>query len=664
MNRINRIYDALVNQVPGIRQRYQNWRNHHDGIGRFLGWGYLFLLNLRYHVLKEKQLGRISTNNSADDRIVIPEKPESASAFSMTPTELVALLQNADVVSFDVFDTLIFRPFREPTDLFYELSRKLRYPGLKQLRTEGEQQARAKLGGSREVTFEEIWSEVELLTGISAQEGMEAEWCAELEACFANPYFLEVFRLLKRSGVKIIVCSDMYLGQSRIQQLLAHCGFQGIDGCFVSCDYRISKSDGRLFDVIRNTYGQELRYAHVGDNPHADVKQARSRNITAIHYPNVNTVAQKYRCTDLSALIGSAYAGIVNTHLYQGLRRYSSAYEFGFVYGGLFVSGYSQFIHEYAKHHHVERLLFLARDGEILHKAYCRLYPEDADRCAYVYWSRLAATKLCANRFRQQYKNHLIRYKADGGYALTQIMQTMELEDMLQGFLDENPTLGASDLLTPPLAELLCKYLEKNWDQVIAHYTQQLREAGRYYERILSGANSAAAIDVGWVGSGPLMLRWLVEDYWKLGCSIQCMVAGTVGANSPDLETSEADLADGSMVSYLFSSMHNRDIWRIHDSALGHNMLVELLLCSTQPSFRGFTKGPDGNYSFGTHREKINSSDVQAGILDFVELFSRHPWKELQISGRDAMAPIKLLYQNAEWTRKLIRDTDFRANVE
>lgn len=664
MNWINRIYDALVNRVPGVRQRYQLWRNSHDGVGRIQGWGYLFLLNFRYHILRDKRLGRLHADASADDRISVPDEPESAGAFSMTPAELAAELQKADVISFDVFDTLIFRPFREPADLFYELSRRLRYPGLKQLRMEGEQIARAKLGGSREVTFEEIWNEVERLTGIPSREGMEAEWRTELDACFANPYFQEVLRLLKPSGAKLLICSDMYLGQTRILKLLEHCGFVGFDGCFVSCDHRTSKSEGGLFDVIREIYGPDLSYAHVGDNPHADVKQARSRKIAAIHYPNVNTVGRKYRCTDISPLVGSAYAGIVNTHLYQGLHRYSAAYELGFVYGGLFVTGYCQFIHAYAQQHGVERLLFLARDGEILHKAYCRLYPEDADRCAYVYWSRLAATKLCADRYRQQFKNQLIHYKADGQYALSRIMQTMELEDMLREFLEENPGIREEDPLTPYMAELLCQYLERNWDQVTAHYHDQRLEAERYYRQVLSGAKTAAAIDVGWVGNGPLMLRWLVEDHWKLGCSVQCMVAGTVGANSQDLETSEADLADGSMVSYLFSSMHNRDIWRIHDSALGHNMLVELLLCSTHPSFRGFTKDPDGNYSFSTHREQIPSDEVQAGVLDFVELFSRRPWNELQISGRDAMAPIKILYQNSQWIRTLIRESDIRANVE
>ena len=70
----------------------------------------------------------------------------------------------------------------------------------------------------------------------------------------------------------------------------------------------------------------------------------------------------------MSAITGSMYRGIVNAHLHNGLNEYSMEYEFGFVYGGLFVLGYCQFIHEYVQTHHIDKILFLARDGDILIK--------------------------------------------------------------------------------------------------------------------------------------------------------------------------------------------------------------------------------------------------------------------------------------------------------
>ena len=95
----------------------------------------------------------------------------------------------------------------------------------------------------------------------------------------------------------------------------------------------------------------------------------------------------------MSVIIGSIYRGIVNTHIHNGLYEYTREYEYGFIYGGLFVTGYCQFIHEYRKTHQIDKILFLARDGYILMKAYEKLYPNEAESVQYVYWSRLAAVK-------------------------------------------------------------------------------------------------------------------------------------------------------------------------------------------------------------------------------------------------------------------------------
>lgn len=664
MDWINRLYDALVNRVPGIHQRYELWRNTHDGSGRFLGWFYLLWMNFRYHVMRQRSLAEPLLDCSTDDRIRLTPQPESECAFSIGCDALADRLSQADVVSFDVFDTLLLRPFQEPTDLFFELAYRLRYPGLKQLRVEAETSCRRMKGVGAEVTLEEIWTELERTSGIPAEEGMAAEWQTELDCCRANPYFLPVIRQLKERGTEMILCSDMYLDSEKLLQLLSRCGFDGFRHCFVSCEYGISKSTGGLFDRVKETCGAQRRYIHIGDNPVSDVKMARNKGFEAIHYPNVNTVGRKSRCTDLSPLTASAYAGIVNGHIYNGSGRYGSDYELGFIYGGLFVTGFCQYIHDYAQREQLDRLLFLARDGEILERAYRLMYPQEADRCAYVLWSRQAAVRLGAGRFRSQFERYMLRYKTDAGYTLEQVMESMLLSDMLLGFLEENSPSRRGDVLSGQLADRLWSYLQKHWDEVLEHYRQELLEGGRYYAEALKGARRAAAIDVGWVGSGPLTLRWLIEEEWKLDCRVSCILAGTVGQCGQDRQNSEAELAKGTMVSYLFSSAHNRDIWSVHDAGLGHNMLVELLLCATTPSFCGFIRQDGDGYTFSSHKEQIDSKAVQTGILDFVKMYADHPWSQVRISGRDAMAPIRVLYRNPKWIRDLIERTRINANIE
>ena len=53
---IDKLYMALVNQVPGIRERYKKKRNSVQGAGRAAAWGYLLGMNVAYHVFHYRKL--------------------------------------------------------------------------------------------------------------------------------------------------------------------------------------------------------------------------------------------------------------------------------------------------------------------------------------------------------------------------------------------------------------------------------------------------------------------------------------------------------------------------------------------------------------------------------------------------------------------------------
>ena len=70
----------------------------------------------------------------------------------------------------------------------------------------------------------------------------------------------------------------------------------------------------------------------------------------------------------MSLMVGAAYRGIVNNHMYCGNNSYSMEYEYGYIYGGLFVLGYCTFIHDYYKKNGIDKILFLSRDGDIINR--------------------------------------------------------------------------------------------------------------------------------------------------------------------------------------------------------------------------------------------------------------------------------------------------------
>ena len=239
-----------------------------------------------------------------------------------------------------------------------------------------------------------------------------------------------------------------------------------------------SKADGALYQEVMNKYGKDKKYIHVGDNPESDGKQARKSGWESVLYHNVNIVGMPYRAEDMSITTGSLYRGIVNSRLYNGLNKYTPEYELGFIYGGIFVFGYCQFIHEYAKNHVIDKLLFLSRDGDVIKKVYEYLYPEETTKCEYVYWSRTVATKLMAKHDRYDFLRRFVDHKVNQKITLEEVYKSMELEALLK----ENKAI----YLTDKNAKDVKRTLLNHWQDVVSQY-ENLSKAGKlYYQTVLN----------------------------------------------------------------------------------------------------------------------------------------------------------------------------------
>lgn len=162
-----------------------------------------------------------------------------------------------------------------------------------------------------------------------------------------------------------------------------------------------SKRSGRLFPYVKEKIGTEKTYLHIGDNYTADVLAAKEAGLQTCYYPNVDRLGNPHRAADLTALIGSAYRGVLNNRLCCGAYRENQYFEYGYAYAGFYILGYCVWIHERVKAKGIDTLLFLSRDGDILQKAYQMLYPKENTQ--YVYWSRAAATRLTAGYFRNEF---------------------------------------------------------------------------------------------------------------------------------------------------------------------------------------------------------------------------------------------------------------------
>ncbi len=273
----DKAYYFLAEKNSLIHNEYRKYANSHSEKDRFSKIKrviFLIRLNIYYRLMRK-------TTPLIKYDIAGKTQNESFESFENE-------LMKYDIISFDIFDTLIRRPFESPTDIFPIVGEKLGIKNFKKIRIDAERTARKKKlseSGHGEVNIYDIYDIISERTGIDPQKGAETELLTEKEYCFADAYMSRVFGLLRENKKDIIIVSDMYIPHDKMEELLFSCGYGGYKKLYVSCDNSCGKNTGELFKKIADEYsGKSI--VHVGDNYASDVEMAVRSGIAAKHYVN------------------------------------------------------------------------------------------------------------------------------------------------------------------------------------------------------------------------------------------------------------------------------------------------------------------------------------------------------------------------------------------
>jgi predicted HAD superfamily hydrolase len=209
---------------------------------------------------------------------------------------IAPLLDQIQLLSLDVFDTLLLRTCERPEDVFLEVGHRAAALGLlasgigpaefASLREASQHHAYATLG--REPRLEDIYAEVpEWIGSRAALQRLEEE--VETEYCVLNPSVASLVAHCRDRNIRVVLVSDMYLGERRVRALLAQAGFDTsvwTDRVLVSVDAGGYKMTGALYERLAACYPDVPRPAmlHVGDNVQSDVRAARAAGLQAVHY--------------------------------------------------------------------------------------------------------------------------------------------------------------------------------------------------------------------------------------------------------------------------------------------------------------------------------------------------------------------------------------------
>lgn len=203
---------------------------------------------------------------------------------------LMKMIDENDVISFDIYDTALLRNVLNPIDIFDVVDRKLKNEKIytkinfKDLRIKAEIHARKKTK-SEEVTLEDIYSSISDKIGKELADRIkEIELSIEWKFTKPNPFIKEIYDYAQLQNKKVVFISDMYLNKDFISELLKYNGYKNYDYLFVSSEIGLSKASSNLYKYAVDYIGNKYRWIHIGDNYRSDFENAIRSGINAYHY--------------------------------------------------------------------------------------------------------------------------------------------------------------------------------------------------------------------------------------------------------------------------------------------------------------------------------------------------------------------------------------------
>lgn len=292
-----------------------------------------------------------------------------------------------DYVSFDVFDTLLFRTTNHYKDVFdlVEVTYNKKYRGclrnFKKVRVLAEAKARANQKG-REVTLDMIYSYIPY-DNQKLIHLKELELDSEIRYCVPNQCMIDLLNECRTKGKKIVITSDMYLPRIYFLTVFKKLGIS-FDYLFISGEEGVTKRTGKLFQVVLDKLQiSSSKIVHIGDDLNNDIEQPQKYGIKAYERLLPKSLVLPYSHGKKENQIAALFANFLQI----GLNNHGvvdSSFILGYTVIGPLLWEYCQWLHQQKNERRLERLLFVAREGFLIKKCYELIYPEEIDSIAYV----------------------------------------------------------------------------------------------------------------------------------------------------------------------------------------------------------------------------------------------------------------------------------------
>lgn len=433
-----------------------------------------------------------------------------------------------EVVSFDIFDTLLHRLVLAPVDVFeliqlraFEDPRSLlnsKYlDGFAQARMRAEAAARAhritEHGGEGEITFDEIYDQWMQETGAAREL---ADWLKALELdcearlLHASTEGKTIYDAARATGSTILLISDMYLPSDFLRNVLVSQGFEGAADIplYVSGEVRLSKHMGTLYGHVGQAEGQTVgtHWLHVGDNSHGDVAKAREAGLSAYHATwakirNVQTVrSAAHGC---GSFVQSLVTAMKEPHACSRMPQ-DPLERIGYQVWGPMLFGFVCWLLSEFKQKKIQHVVFVARDGWLMSKLMLRCLENLPDlnwTSEYLYMSRKTGYKTGVRDWHPERARYYVSGKSQTSAKRVFAAAGIQAKD----FLGVLQSCGINDidaiLLKEQDKKSVVQALNAAHMDILRQNAAMRKTFGSFYDNAMEGRSRVALVDIGWVGN-------------------------------------------------------------------------------------------------------------------------------------------------------------------
>ena len=533
----------------------------------------------------------------------------------MNHSELLRRIDAAEVVSFDVFDTLFVRPLSDPEDAFDMLGERFGIAGFRRIRCDAQIEAfrQMHLAGRGEITLDGIYACMSgLPAGVSAASLCQAEIELELALTVPNADLIDMFKdVVGRK--RVVVVSDMYMPQSFFETLFDKYALPRVP-MYISSDRGATKRDhGELFDRMVAEVGVPTdKVLHIGDNPHGDVLRAREHGLQAFHY--VNAVEASYTVSpSLGASIAAAMA-----KLHDRRDAVNTFYGLGYRFGGPAALGLLEWVRDQTVLDAVDVVLFVARDGYVLDQLVQRGHAPGMPPHAYFPGSRVAFALSTIN---EHNFDRWMGFLVSGCYGLSpdEVLERIGVTAPERSVMED---LGLGDAII-----IDAENLGRVREFLSAYRAEIIRTAARNRRGLFNLLHSlgiragmrVAMVDVGWNGTTQETMRNALAEL----LDVELVGYYLALADSAECHRRRAEMPMKALLDS--SSVGAERMAKLHERRVG----MEMMFCAPHEATIGYELKGDGKVraveDAGRGADHLGLREVvrelMHGMLDFADSY-------------------------------------------